>query len=155
MITKRTDSYIRYLFFMYWSPFYIQPNLVVESDVNPSLHSNCHHQIIFVKFNLKIHYPPPCYCHVWHYQEVETELVRLVIDLFDWKKAFENTSVHEKVAIFNKTILNIPQSIFPHETLLVDYKDSLWITNKTKKVSLIKITQSLSIFVEIVIIYRY
>ena len=38
-----------------------QPNLVVESGVHSSLHSNCHHQIIFAKFNLNIHYPPP-YC---------------------------------------------------------------------------------------------
>ena len=35
-----------------------QSNLVVESGVHPSLHPNCHHQIVFVKFNLQIHYPP-------------------------------------------------------------------------------------------------
>ena len=36
-----------------------QPNLVVDSGVHPSLHPNCHHQIIFCKFNLMIKYPPP------------------------------------------------------------------------------------------------
>ena len=35
-----------------------QPNLITESGVHPSLHPNSHHQIIFAKFNLEIHYPP-------------------------------------------------------------------------------------------------
>ena len=37
-----------------------QPNLVVDSGVHPSLYPNCHHQIIFCKFNLMIKYPPSC-----------------------------------------------------------------------------------------------
>ena len=36
-----------------------QPNLVTDSALHPSLHSNCHYQIIYVEFNLKIIYPPP------------------------------------------------------------------------------------------------
>ena len=39
--------------------FTSQPNLVMHSGVYPSLHSNCHHQIVFAKFNLTIFYPPP------------------------------------------------------------------------------------------------
>ena len=39
--------------------FTSQPNLVIESGVYPSLHQNCHHQIIYAKFNLQIFYPPP------------------------------------------------------------------------------------------------
>ena len=34
--------------------FPVQPNLVVETGVHPSLHPNCHHQIVFAKFNLQI-----------------------------------------------------------------------------------------------------
>ena len=33
--------------------FASQPNLVVESGVQSSLHQNCHHQILFARFNLK------------------------------------------------------------------------------------------------------
>ena len=29
------------------------PNMTTDSGVHPSLHSNCHHQIIYVKFDLK------------------------------------------------------------------------------------------------------
>ena len=38
--------------------FTSQPNLVMESGVNSSLHQNCHNQIIYAKFNLKMFYPP-------------------------------------------------------------------------------------------------
>ena len=33
-----------------------QPNILVESGAHPPLHPNCHHQITFAKFNLKIYY---------------------------------------------------------------------------------------------------
>ena len=36
-----------------------QPSLVVGSGVYPTLHENCHNQIIYCKVNLKIVYPPP------------------------------------------------------------------------------------------------
>ena len=39
--------------------FASQPNLVMHSGDHPSLHRNCHHQVIFVKFNLFIFYPSP------------------------------------------------------------------------------------------------
>ena len=38
--------------------FTSQPNLIIESGVHSSLHSNCHHLIIFAKFILEIVYPP-------------------------------------------------------------------------------------------------
>ena len=31
-----------------------QPNLAIDSGVYPTLHSNCHHQIIFIKFRIRI-----------------------------------------------------------------------------------------------------
>ena len=34
--------------------FTSQPKLVMESGVLPSLHPNCHHQLVFAKFNLSI-----------------------------------------------------------------------------------------------------
>ena len=41
-----------------------QQNLITDSGIHPSLHSNCHHQIIYGKFNLKIFYPPPYERHI-------------------------------------------------------------------------------------------
>ena len=50
-ISKNFDSCIDLLFTN-------QQNLLTDSEIHPSLHSNCHHQIIYGKFNLKIFYPP-------------------------------------------------------------------------------------------------
>ena len=36
--------------------FNSQPNLLIENGAHPSLHPNCHHEIIFAKFNLDIHH---------------------------------------------------------------------------------------------------
>ena len=81
-----------------------QPNLITESGVHPSLHPNSHHQIIFAKFNLEIHYPPLYFRDVWHYQDANTDLTRRAIAMFDWDRAFVNTNVNEKVFILNKTL---------------------------------------------------
>ena len=45
--------------------FALQPNLVMESGVQSSLHENCHHEIIHAKFNHKICYPPPYEPEIW------------------------------------------------------------------------------------------
>ena len=42
-----------------------------ESGVHSSLQPNCHQQVIYAKFNLKVHYPP----QVWHYKEADTNLI--------------------------------------------------------------------------------
>ena len=34
--------------------FTLQPNLVMESAIDSTLHSNCHHLIVYAKFNLSI-----------------------------------------------------------------------------------------------------
>ena len=112
--------------------FTSQPNLITESGIHPSLHPNSHQQIIFVKFNLEINYPPPYFRDVWHYQDANTDLIRRAIDMLDWDKAVVNTNINEKVFILNKTILNILSNFIPHKTLTVDDKDPSWFTKKIK-----------------------
>ena len=68
--------------------FTSQPNIVVESGVHTSLHPNCHHQIVFAKFNLKIYYPPPYLREVWHYKEANAGLIKRAINKFNQKKLF-------------------------------------------------------------------
>ena len=36
----------------------LKPNLVPDSCVHPSLHPNCHHKSVYVKFDLKLYFPP-------------------------------------------------------------------------------------------------
>ena len=80
--------------------------MVVNSGVH-CLHTNCHHQIVFEKFDLKIYYPPPYEREVWHYQEADATLIRPAVHEFSWKIALSNLHVDEQVTAFNRTILNI------------------------------------------------
>ena len=72
-----TSSYIDLI-------FTTQPNLIIKSEVHSSLHSICHHQIIFAKFNLEVTYPRPYVWEVWQYKDANTELIRRAINEFNW-----------------------------------------------------------------------
>ena len=112
--------------------FTSQPNIVVESGVYPSLHPNCHHQLVFAKFNLKIYYPPPYLREVCHYKEANSDLIKRAISNFNQEKAFTDTNINKKVSLFNKTILNILNNCIPHETIICDDKDLPWFNSRIK-----------------------
>ena len=67
--------------------------------------------------------PPPSLREIWCYREANSELTRRSIKEFDWERAFSNTSVNEKIDIFNRTALNIFSNLFPHEIIVCDGKD--------------------------------
>ena len=112
--------------------FTSQPNLSVESGTQPSLQPNCHHQIIYAKFNFKVLYPPPYTREVWHYKDSNVDLIRRSINEFDWDRAFANKHVDEKVLIFNKTVLNILSNFIPHEVIVCNDKNLPWFNGKIK-----------------------
>ena len=60
-----------------------QPNLAVDCGVHPSLHPNCHHQIIYCKFNLMIEYPPPYERLVWDYNHANQNAIAKALDQVD------------------------------------------------------------------------
>ena len=115
--------------------FTSQPNMVIESGIHSSLHSSCHHQIVFAKFNLKICYPPPYSREVWHFKEVKPDLIRRTLNDFNWEIAFSNTNVNEKVCNFNKSVLNVLSNFIPHETILCDDKNPPWFNSRIKSLS--------------------
>ena len=69
-----------------------QPNLAIDSGVHPSLHPNCHHQIVFSKFNLKIEYPPPYKRLVWDYNKAKTDSIIKSLKSINWINLFSNKS---------------------------------------------------------------
>ena len=91
--------------------------------MHSSLHPNCHFQVIYAKFNLKVHYPPPYEREAWHYKEADTGLIRQWIEMFDWDRAFTNSNVNDMVDICTKTIQNIISYFIPHQTITIDDKD--------------------------------
>ena len=107
--------------------FTSHPNLAMESEVHSSLHPNCHHQITYAKFNLKIYYPPPYEREIWHYGKANVDHIKKAIHEFPWQRSFENNSVNEKLNIFNTTIKNILSNYIPHETITCDDRAPRWI----------------------------
>ena len=57
-----------------------QPNLTVVCGVHPSLHPNCHHQIIYCKFNLMIKFLPPYECLVWDCNHANQNAIAKALD---------------------------------------------------------------------------
>ena len=94
------------------------------------MHENCHHQIVYSKFDLKIFCPPPYERAVWHYHNADTELIKRSLQSFDWKNAFTNCNPNEQVSVLTKTLPNIMSKFILNETILVDDWDPLWITRK-------------------------
>ena len=104
----------------------------MESGVHPSLHPNCHHQIIYAKFKLKVYYSPPYEREVWHYQNPDSNAIKKAITDFSWERPFENLLVDEKVSLFNKTIKNILSNYIPHDIITTDDRDPSWFSKNVK-----------------------
>ena len=93
---------------------------------------NCHHEIIFAKFNLKVYYPPPYEREVWHFKKANTDHIKRAINGFPWERPFANLDINDKVYLFNKTIKNILSNFIPHETITFDDRDPPWINSQVK-----------------------
>ena len=97
-----------------------------------SLHPNCHHPVISAKFNLKVYYPAQYEHEIWHYKEVDTDLIRRSIEIFNWDRAFKNSNVNDTVDICTKTIYNILSNFISYQTITIDDKDPPWFNTKIK-----------------------
>ena len=81
-----------------------QPNMIMDSGVHPSLHSNCHHQIIYVKFDLKVFYLLPYERTVWYFSQTNSDHIKKAINLFDWESSLNNLHVNDQVPAFNEQL---------------------------------------------------
>ena len=105
------------------------------SGVYSFLHSSCHYQVIFAKFNLSILYPPPYERTVWFYEKANPQLMRRAINEFDWTRALSNVSIDKKVCYFTETLLNIIHNFIPHERIFCDDRDSPWMNGEIKNLT--------------------
>ena len=94
-----------------------QPNLAINSGIHPSLHVKHHHQIIHCKFNLYdcIPYPPPYERLVWDYKRANNDAIISSVNQVDWEFLFFNKNVHQKVYIFNKTLISSQPNFIPNK----------------------------------------
>ena len=79
-IIKETMHILENIFSRIDLAFTFQPNLIVDSRTHPSLHPNCHHQIIYTKFYIKINYPSPYTLEVSHHKDSNDDIIRSAIN---------------------------------------------------------------------------
>ena len=103
--------------------------MITNRGVHPSLHENCHHQIIFGKFNMKIFYPSPYKRLVCHYHNAIVEAINSAIESFNWEQAFDGKDIR---AFFGETLLNIFSNFIPNRTKTFTYSDPPWMTEDIK-----------------------
>ena len=60
----------------------------IESGVQSSLHQNCHHQIVFSRFDPRAVYSPRYDLEVLHFQKANVDHIRKAINGFHWEKSF-------------------------------------------------------------------
>ena len=112
--------------------FTSQPNLVSNSGVYSSLHNNCHHNIIYAKFNLKIEYPPPYERLVWNYSKADITSIQKSASQFNWENSFMYLTLDEKIDLFNSTLLNIFSNYCPSKTIACDDSEPPWLSDDIK-----------------------
>ena len=110
-----------------------QPNYIIDCGTHPSLNKNCHHQITFCKLNLKAEYRPPYQPLVWNFKKSNNDAIKKAIELVNWNSLFSHKNVHEQVAIFNQTLMNIFSNYIPNKFITIDDKDPPWINEYIKR----------------------
>ena len=102
----------------------------MDAGVHPSLHSKCHHQVLYAKLNLQIEYPTPYTREVWDYGKAQFDLINKAIKNFDWNKLFSGKDIHDQVKLFSATILNIFRNFTPNRVILCDDKEPLYVNDE-------------------------
>ena len=76
----------------------------MNSGVHSSLHSHCHYQIIYAKFNLKVFYPPPCQKTMWHFSQENTDHIKKAIDQSELESRLNKIEVNVQVTFLTKQL---------------------------------------------------
>ena len=104
-------------------------NVISKHGVDVTIFDKWHHDIIYGKINIRVPLPPTYVREVW---KANVENIKKAISNLNWNKAFENLAIYEKVALLNQTLLNIFGNYTPNKKIKCDYRQSPWMTNKTK-----------------------
>ena len=97
-----------------------QPNLVIESGVHPSLHEQCHHQIVYGKLSVSHVKLPPYKRRIWYYDKADFVAIKKSIEMFRWHEHLNNMTCPD----YSNFIPNKVKTIRPHQ--------APWITDNVK-----------------------
>ena len=111
-----------------------QPNLVLANEIHPSLHSNSHHQINFVKFNLKYPPPPSFERRIWHYSRANIPAIQNSLLQYNWDQSLGNLSEDpdSQVEHLENVVMNVAQNFIPFDDKKINPRDPPWLTKSAK-----------------------
>ena len=110
-----------------------QPNLFLETGVHPSLHENCHHQIVYGKLSVRTLSPPPYRRRIWFYDRAEATAIKKSIGMFPWRDTLSDiVCPNLQVKTLNEILLNIFSNFIPNKTITVRPRQAPWITQPIK-----------------------
>ena len=110
-----------------------QPNLFIESGVHPSLHEQCHHQIVHGKLSVSNITSPPYSRRIWYYDKANFVAIVKSIEMFNWKEHLDSTTCpNEQVKLLNEVLLNIYSNFIPNKVKTIRPRQAPWITQTVK-----------------------
>ena len=83
--------------------------------------------------DLKVEYPPPYQRLVWNFKKSNNDAIKRAIELVNWNSLFSHKNVHEQVAIFNQTLMNIFSNYVPNKFITIHDKDPPWMNEYIKR----------------------
>ena len=112
-----------------------QPNLVLSNEIHPSLHNKCHHDVNFVKMNLKCPPPPSYERRVWHYARANMTNIHRSLNNYDWDQNLDlnlEQFPEKQAELFHQVLLNVSKNFIPSENKIINPKDPPWINKNLK-----------------------
>ena len=83
--------------------------------------------------NLKVENPTPYQRLAWNFKKSNNDAIKRAIELVNWNSLFSHKNVHEQVAIFNQTLMNIFSNYIPKKFIAIDDKDPPWMNKYIKR----------------------
>ena len=110
-----------------------QPNLFLESGVHPSLHEQCHHQIVYGELSVRNLAPPPYRRRIWFYDRADVLAIRKSVQMFRWCESIGDLICpNQQVEVLTQTLLNIFSNFIPNKVITVRPRQAPWITQSIK-----------------------
>ena len=110
-----------------------QPNLIVDSGLYPSLHEQCHHQIVYGKLSVSNVAFPSHTRRVWYYDKVDIVAIMKSIEKFHWHQHLEKiTCPNDQVKFLNEVLLNIYSNFTPNKVKTIRPRQAPWVTHTVK-----------------------
>ena len=107
-------------------------SIIVDSGIEQSLCSSCHHTIIYRKIIFRVCLPPPHFRTIWNYKNAGASFIQCAIENFNWQYAFESKTINEKVQVFGEILMNMLSNFVPHKLLNFNYKQPPWMNNNIR-----------------------